>query len=72
VLGGGIATQSVNYFELGKQSGKMAVQILRDGADPATMPIQFAENLNYVVNGFMAQELGITIPTRFADNVVYP
>ena len=72
VMGGGVATQSVNYFELGKQSGKMAVQILRDGASPATMPIQFAENLNYVVNGFMVDELGIDVPARFRDNIVMP
>ncbi|MCL2392022.1 MAG: ABC transporter substrate-binding protein [Oscillospiraceae bacterium] len=72
VLGGGIATQSVNYFELGKQSGQMAVQILRDGADPATMPIQFAQTLNYIVNGFMVEELGIAVPARFADSIVNP
>jgi len=71
-LAGGVATQSVNYFELGKQSGQMAVAILRDGADPATMPIQFAQTLNYIVNGFMVEELGITVPERFADSIVYP
>ncbi|MCL2365534.1 MAG: ABC transporter substrate-binding protein [Oscillospiraceae bacterium] len=69
VMGGGIATLSVNYFELGKQSGRMAVQILRDGADPATMPIQLAETLNYVVNGFMVEELGLIVPERFADHI---
>ena len=72
VMGGGVATLSVNYFELGKQSGQMAVQILRDGADPATMPIQFAETLNYVINGFMVEELGITVPARFADHITMP
>ena len=71
-MGGGIATQSVNYFELGKQSGNMAVQILRYGANPAAMPIQFAETLNYIVNGFMVEELGIAVPARFADHIVYP
>jgi len=71
-LGGGVATLSVNYFELGKQSGQMAVQILRDGADPGVMPIQFAETLNYVVNGFMVEELGLTVPARFADSIVFP
>jgi len=72
VLGGGVATQSINYFELGRQSGQMAVEILRDGADPATMPIQFAQNLNYIVNGYMVEELGLTVPDRFADAIVMP
>jgi len=69
---GGVATLSVNYFELGKQSGQMAVQILRDGADPATMPIQFAQTLNYVINGFMVEELGIIVPARLANYVTMP
>jgi len=72
VMGGGIATLSVNYFELGKQSGNMAVAILRDGADPAVMPIQFAETLNYIVNGFMVEELGIAVPDNFVDSIVHP
>ena len=71
-MGGGIATLSVNYFELGKQSGNMAVQILRYGADPGTMPIQFAETLNYIVNGFMVEELGIIVPARFAEHIAFP
>jgi len=69
---GGVATLSVNYFELGKQSGQMAVQILRDGADPATMPIQFALTLNYVINGFMVEELGIVVPERVAGYITMP
>jgi len=72
VMGGGVATLSINYFELGKQSGRIAIQILRDGADPATIPIQFATDFNYIINGFMVEELGIVVPARFADYVTMP
>ena len=68
-MNGGVATLSVNYFELGRQSGQMAVDILVNGSDPATMPIQFAQSYNYIVNGFMIQELGITVPEQYADHI---
>jgi len=71
-MSGGIATLSVDYFELGRQSGQMAVDILVNGSDPATMPIQFAQNYHYIVNGFMAQELGIDVPEQYADYISFP
>ena len=71
-MGGGVATLSVNYFELGKQSGRMAAQILRGEGQPATMPIQFAQGYNYIVNGFMAEELGIAVPARFLNYIRHP
>jgi len=73
-MGGGLATLSINYFELGFESGRMARDILVHGANPAEMPIRFGMdlNLNYIVNGFMAQEMGIEIPERFADYVWFP
>ncbi|MCL2401363.1 MAG: ABC transporter substrate-binding protein [Oscillospiraceae bacterium] len=74
VMGGGVATLSINYYELGRQSGRMAIEILLYGGNPATMPIVFGMNLNlsYLVNGFMAEELGLDIPARFADYVWFP
>ncbi|MCL2223822.1 MAG: ABC transporter substrate-binding protein [Defluviitaleaceae bacterium] len=74
VMGGGLATLSINYFELGFESGRMARDILIYGADPAEMPIRFGMdlNLNYIINGFMAEELGIEVPAHFADYVWFP
>jgi putative ABC transport system substrate-binding protein len=66
-MGGGVATLSVNYFELGYKSGQMAAQILRGEGEPATMPIQFAEHYNRIVNGFMVDALGLTVPESFRD-----
>ena len=71
-MGGGVATLSVNYFELGQQSGRMAAQILRGEGEPATMPIQFAQRYNYTVNGFMVDELGISVPERFVGSIRFP
>lgn len=59
---GGLATYGINYYELGKQTAKMAVEILRDGKNPAEMPIQYLENCNLCINEETAAKLGITIP----------
>ena len=61
---GGIGTLSVDYFSLGQQSGVMAGYILRGEAEPSTMPIQFAAGFDYIINGHMAEQMGIIIPER--------
>lgn len=61
VDGGGLASVAIDYTDLGKLTGKMAAQII-EGADIKTMPIQYAENPELVINETAADELGITIP----------
>lgn len=58
--GCGIATLSISYYDLGYATGKMAVKILRDGADISTMPIGFAETQTPKYNSQNCQALGIT------------
>jgi putative ABC transport system substrate-binding protein len=72
VMTGGVATLGISYFDLGYQSGMMAAQVLRGEAEPATMPIQWAENFSYTVNGEMVELLGMTVPARLADYVRFP
>ena len=59
---GGLATYGINYYELGKQTAKMAVEILKDGKKPADMPIQYLDTCDLKVNQDTAKILGITIP----------
>ena len=61
VNGGGLASVAIDYTELGKLTGQMAAQII-EGADIKTMPIQYTENPELVINETAAAELGITIP----------
>lgn len=62
VVAGGLATYGINYYELGKQTAKMAVEILRDGKNPADMPIQYLQNCDLKINEDTAKALGIKIP----------
>ena len=60
---GGLATLSISYYELGCKAGEMAYEILVNGADPATMPIEYvSENITPKYNAEIAAELGITMP----------
>ncbi len=60
VTAGGLATYGINYYELGKQTAKMAVEIL-NGKKPATMPIQYLDVCDFVVNEETAKAIGVTI-----------
>lgn len=58
--GCGIATLSISYYDLGYTTGKMAVKILRDGADISTMAIEYAEKQTPKYNKEQCEALGIT------------
>ena len=58
--GCGIATMSIDYYDLGYETGKMAVEILRDGADITEMEIRYAPEVTYQYNEAICTELGIT------------
>ncbi len=58
--GCGIATLSISYYDLGYTTGKMAVKILKDGADISKMPIEYAENQTPKYNEQNCTALGIT------------
>lgn len=61
--GGGLATLSISYYELGQKAGEMAYDILVNGADPAAMPIEFvSENITPKYNAETAAALGIELP----------
>ncbi len=62
VKSGGLATYGINYYELGKQTAKMAVEILKDGKKPADMPIQYLSTCDFSYNAETAKAIGITIP----------
>ena len=57
--GCGIATLSISYYDLGYTTGKMAVKILKDGADISTMPIEYADKQTPKYNKQNCEALGI-------------
>lgn len=50
VKGGILMTDGLSYYELGRQTGRMAKEILVDGKNPADMPVETLANTTKVVN----------------------
>lgn len=59
---GAIATLGLDYYELGRQTGEMAVRILTEDADPASMPVEALSTFVLKVNPGAAERQGVTIP----------
>lgn len=63
--GCGVATLSISYYDIGVKAGEMAAEILLNGADPATMEIEYATDLTKKYVPERAKALGITIPEGY-------
>lgn len=63
--GCGVATLSIDYYELGEMTGQMAYDILVGGQNPGEMEIQPAPTFTKMYNESICQELGITVPEGY-------
>lgn len=55
---GGLATLSISYYDLGVKAGEMAIDILKNGKNPADMPIEFvSDNITPEYNPDVAKAL---------------
>ena len=61
-------SSGLNYYNLGYQTGEMAVQVL-EGADPASMPVQSQNQYDYVVNEEMLSALGMELPQSLLEKM---
>jgi putative ABC transport system substrate-binding protein len=63
--GCGVATLSISYYDIGYVTGEMAAQILADGADISTMPVEYAPEVTKKYNAEICEALGIEIPDGY-------
>lgn len=63
--GCGVATLSIDYYELGYTTGEMAAQILTGEADISAMAVEYAPNVTKMYNAANCETLGITIPDGY-------
>lgn len=64
---GGLATYGINYYKLGLQTAKMAVEILKDGKNPKDMPIEYLEDCEFRANEKTFEALGLSMPEEFLN-----
>ena len=63
--GCGVVTLSISYYDIGHIAGEMAYDILVNGADVTTMPVQFAPEVTKKYNVANCEALGITPPADY-------
>ena len=63
--GCGVATVTIDYYELGRLTGELAAQILKGETDISTLPIQYLEPLK-VYNAANCETLGVTVPEGYS------
>ncbi|HHY63477.1 MAG TPA: ABC transporter substrate-binding protein [Clostridiaceae bacterium] len=67
---GGLATLGINYYDLGYQTGLMAIKVLKGEAKPADMPIEKATKFDFAINGTVAEEIGLEIPEDLKQYII--
>ena len=63
--GCGVATLSIDYYELGYTTGEMAAKILTGEADVTTMAVEYAPNVTKMYNAANCEALGLTMPEDY-------
>ncbi|MBE6866409.1 MAG: ABC transporter substrate-binding protein [Ruminococcaceae bacterium] len=68
VTDGGLATLGLSYYNLGYQTGEMAVRVLA-GEDISTMPVETQKEYNYIINGDAVAAMNIEIPQQLQQYI---
>ena len=63
----GAFTLALDYYTLGQKTGRMAIDILKNGADITKMPVEHFKSEEYSrkYNEEICNDLGLTVPTGF-------
>jgi len=61
VASGAIGTYGIDYYKLGRQTGEMALRILK-GEKPQDMAIERQKELTLTLNPAAAERMGVTLP----------
>ncbi len=67
---GGLGAYGFSYYDIGKEAGEMAAEILEDGKKPADIPAAYPANLKFEINQETADQLGIDIKDDWNAEVV--
>lgn len=67
VKNGCLASMSIDYVELGRQTGQMAAQILKGEASASEMAVQQITESSPVYNSQVMQTLGLSLPADYSN-----
>ena len=67
---GCIASEGIEYIELGKQTGRMAAKILRGEKAAEEIPFEIIEESSLYINSEVMNKLGLTLPQEYIDRAM--
>ena len=65
---GCLAAEGIDYIALGKQTGKMAAQVLKGEKKASEIPFETITEPGFYVNNKVAENLGIQVPKELLEN----
>jgi putative ABC transport system substrate-binding protein len=63
---GAVAALGFDYYDLGRQTGRMVVRVL-EGTAPSEMPVEYVDTTQLAVNPGSAKRMGLTFPQAVLD-----
>lgn len=67
---GCLAAEGIDYIALGKQTGKIAAQVLKGEKKASEIPYEIITEPGFYVNNKVAEDLEIEVPAELADSAV--
>lgn len=67
VKSGALITYGLDYYNLGYQTGEMAVKVLKEGKKPQDMPVESQKQPKLFINVTQADKMGIGIPQELLE-----
>jgi putative tryptophan/tyrosine transport system substrate-binding protein len=67
---GAIAALGFNYYDIGRQTGKIVARVL-EGADPGAIPVEGVQTTELYVNPGAAEAMGVTIPPEMLERAKF-
>lgn len=64
---GGMVTIGIDYRKLGKQTGVMAVKLIKGEKTISELPVEWLNDVDLVVNKKMSDDAGVSIPKTLLD-----
>lgn len=68
---GGFVTFGIDYYTIGKRTGEMAVEILKDGKSPKDIKVEYPPEIQLFINKGAAEEQGIEWDAKWDDKAQF-
>ena len=70
VRNGCVASEGIEYLELGRQTGGMAAKVLSGEAEAKDIPFEIISNSYLYINEEVLAEYGLTVPAELAERAI--